>query len=296
MDDAGAVPMDHDARVAADEDFLGLRQLGPGRFGFDVTSRLARSDERLYGGAAVALSVAAAAAETGRDALWVTTQFVSTAMLGRTVVLGVEVLAAGRRTSQVRVTATTDDGVVFASLGACGVLRPDGLAGTFEEAPEVSAPDEGEFGFEPSGRDDETGWHTQVEVRTAEIRSHPDPGPGRICLWLRRRDRGPVTPAIAGYLADLVPLSIVRGCGVTGAGTSLDNTIRIGAAVETEWILLDLRPNLAVGSYGHGVANVWTEDRRLLAVASQTASLMELDFDPLTAYGSNASWRQGRAG
>ena len=27
-----------------------------------------------------------------------------------------------------------------------------------------------------------------------------------MCLWLRRRDRGPVTPAIAGYLADLVAI------------------------------------------------------------------------------------------
>ena len=288
--------MDHDARVAADEDFLGLRELGSGRFAFDVSSRLARADERLYGGAAVALSVAAAAAETGRDALWCTTQFVSTAMLGRTVDLQVEVLAAGRRTSQVRVTATTDDGVVFASLGACGVLRPDGLSGTFEERPEVSPPGEGAVGFQSSGRDGEAGWHTAVEVRTAEIRRHPDPGPGRVCLWLRRNDRGPVTPAIAGSLADLVPLSIVRGCGVTGAGTSLDNTNRIGAAAETEWILLDLRPNLAVGSYGHGIANVWTEDGQLLAVASQTASLMELDFDPLTAFGAHATELQGRNG
>jgi acyl-CoA thioesterase len=71
---------------------------------------------------------------------------------------------------------------------------------------------------------------------------------------------------------------------VLGAGTSLDNTIRIGAAAETEWILLDMRPNLAVGGYGHGVANVWTEDGRLLAVASQTASMMALGIDPLTAF------------
>ena len=287
--------MDHDARVAADEAFLGLDEVGPGRFTFAVTSRLARADERLYGGAAVALSVAAAAAETGRDALWVTTQFVSTAMLGRTVDLQVEVLAAGGRTSQVRVTATTDEGVVFASLGACGVLRPDGLAGTFEEAPRVGPPAEGVVSFAPTGHAGEAGWHTAVEVRTAQIHHHPDPGPGRLCLWLRRNDRGPVTPAIAGYLADLVPLSIVRGCGATGAGTSLDNTIRIGAAVETEWILLDLRPNLAVGSYGHGIANVWTEDGRLLAVASQTASLMELAFDPLTAFDSHASELRGRS-
>lgn len=289
-----AVPMDHDARVAADQAFLGLHDLGSGRMHFEVTSPLARADERLYGGAAVALSVAAAAMVTGRDTLWITTQFVSTAMMGTTVALEAEVLAEGRRTSQVRVTATTDDGVVFASLGACGHLRPDGMAGTFEQAPRVTRPEDGEVGFAASSELD-VGWHTAAEVRLAEILDHPDEGPGRLCLWLRRQDRGPVTPAIAGYLADLVPLSIARGCGVLGAGTSLDNTLRIGAAADTEWILLDLRPNLAVGGYGHGVANVWTEDGQLLAVASQTASMMALGIDPLTAFSDHADELRDRA-
>jgi len=275
--------MDHDARVAADEAFLGLEDLGGGRFCLEVSSPLARPDERLYGGAAVALSVAAASARTGRDAVWMTTQFVSTAMLGAPVQLFVDVLAEGRRTSQVRVTATTDTGVVFASLGACGVLRAEAMTGTFEHRPLVTPPEQGEVGFGARG-DLDVGWHTVTEVRTAEILDHPDEGPGRLCLWLRRRDRGPVTPAVSAYLADLIPLSIARGCEVLGAGTSLDNTIRIGAAAETEWILLDMRPNLAVGGYGHGVANVWTEDGQLLAVASQTASMMALDVDPLTAF------------
>lgn len=273
--------MDHDARVAADQAFLGLEDLGGGRMRFEVTSALARPDRRLYGGAAVALSVAAAAARTGRDPVWMTTQFVSTTTLGSPVDLFVDLLAEGRRSTQVRVTATADSGVVFASLGACGVLRDEAMAGTFEQRPEVTPPEEGDAGF--TARDQlEVGWHTVTEVRTAEILDHPDEGPGRLCLWLRRRDRGPVTPALSAYLADLIPLSITRGCGKLGAGTSLDNTIRIGAAAETEWILLDMRPNLAVGGYGHGVANVWTEDGQLLAVASQTASLLDLGFDPLT--------------
>lgn len=275
--------LDHDARVAADAAFLGLDDLGGGRFRFDVSSPLARPDERLYGGAAVALSVAAAGSRTGRDPVWMTTQFVSTALLGAPVDLFVDVLAEGRRTSQVRVTATTDTGVVFASLGACGVLRAEAMTGTFEHRPLVTAPEDGDVGF-ASRTDLDVGWHTVTEVRSADILDHPDEGPGRLCLWLRRRDGGPVTPAISAYLADLIPLSIARGCGVSGAGTSLDNTIRIGAAAETEWILLDMRPNLAVGGYGHGVANVWTEDGQLLAVASQTASMMAVDVDPLTAF------------
>jgi acyl-CoA thioesterase len=272
--------MDHDARVAADQAFLGLEDLGDGKMRCTVSSVLARPDERLYGGAAVSLSVAAAAARSGRDPVWVTTQFVSTTMLGSVVDLDVEVLAEGRRSSQLRVTGIAEHGVVFASLGACGVLRPEAMTGTFEQMPVVTPPEVGGIAF-GSRSDIEVGWHTVTEVRTAEILDHPDEGPGRLCLWLRRRDGGPVTPAVSAYLADLIPLSIVRGCGLLGAGTSLDNTIRIGAAAETEWILLDMRPNLAIGGYGHGVANVWTQDGQLLAVASQTASLMAFDFDPL---------------
>lgn len=48
-------------------------------------------------------------------------------------------------------------------------------------------------------------------------------------------------------------------------------TIRLGSFEETEWILLDLRPHFAAGGYGHGVAQVWSENSHLLAAASQTA-------------------------
>ena len=61
-------------------EFLGLiAGSGPGRFHFDVVDRLARLDGRLYGGAAIALSVAATEVLTERPALWMTTQYMSTA-------------------------------------------------------------------------------------------------------------------------------------------------------------------------------------------------------------------------
>ena len=101
----------------------------------------------------------------------------------------------------------------------------------------------------------------------------------RTYLWVRPSNGTPVTRAVAGYLADRVPMSIARTFGVNRGGTSLDNTIRFGAFTQTEWILLDLRPQLVAGGYGHGVADLWTEDGHLLAVASQTVS-MALDLPP----------------
>lgn len=286
----------------SDVEFLGLVPAeGPGQFTFTVLERLTRYDGRLYGGAAIAVSIAAAELTSGRHALWMTTQFVASAPRGTEMAVDAEVLADGKRTNQLRVTGTDPDGaVMFASLGATGHYRADGISGEFENGPTVSPPDGSETMESPfmslvraAGLAPESvpapppiGFSATIEVRMAEIASHPDPGPGRICLWARRRDGAAVTPAMAGFLADLVPMSIAHAIGTIVGGTSLDNSIRIGSFVETEWVLLDLRPHLAVGDYGHGVVHVWSEDGHLLATASQTASMFRVDL-------SNLSWTGG---
>ena len=283
--------------MQVDETFLGLAGGEDGRFSFTVENHLARLDGRLYGGTAIAVSITAAERVSERSALWMTTQFVSTVESGTEVSVEAEVLAPGRRTNQVRVTGTSPTGaVVFASLGATGHHREGGMTGEFEKAPVVGAPEDSkvwdtpfaglaelapDFPLPPLPKD--TGFTAVVEMRHAPVEQHPDPGPGRICTWVRRRDGGPITPAIAAYMADMVPMSVAHACGVLAGGTSLDNSIRIGTFVETDWVLLDLRPHLAVGDYGHGAAHVWSRDGHLMATASQTASMMR--FDP-----ANAPW------
>jgi acyl-CoA thioesterase II len=123
------------------------------------------------------------------------------------------------------------------------------------------------------------GFSAAVELRHPEVTHHPDPGPGRVCVWARRTDGGPVTAAVAAYLADMVPMAVARAHGVVAMGTSLDNTIRIGAFTTSEWVLIDLRPHLAAGGYGHGVAHVWSESGHLMATASQTAVMRPFDPD-----------------
>jgi acyl-CoA thioesterase len=263
------------------------------RFAFIVTDHLSRLDGKLYGGTAIAASVAAAEQVSDRPALWMTTQFVSTTGLGSEITVHVQVLAPGRRTHQVSVTGTDAQGqVIFASLGATGQHALDGLTGEFESRPDVGAPETGEVWSSPfigmargAGIDPATlpllggvGFSGAVDLRHPEVHHHPDPGPGRVCVWARRTDGGPVTAAVAAYLADMVPMAVARAHGVVAMGTSLDNTIRIGTYVESEWVLIDLRPHLAAGGYGHGIAHVWSEEGRLLATASQTASMRP--FDP----------------
>jgi acyl-CoA thioesterase len=285
--------------MGTDAEFLGLERTGePGRSRFTVVDRLARLDGRLYGGTAIAVSIAAAEAVSERPALWMTTQFVSSVEEGAVVDVHTELLAAGRRTHQVRVTATSTTGeTIFASLGATGQHRPDGLTGEFERCPSVDGPGEAEPWASPfsglmrmAGLDlptpAPTGFALAVELREPRILDHPDPGPGRLCLWIRRRDGAAVSAAVAAYLADMVPMSVAHALDVVAGGTSLDNTIRFGPITETEWILVDLRPHLAVGGYSHGIAHLWSEDGHLLATASQTASMIM--FDPALLSGASS--------
>jgi acyl-CoA thioesterase len=62
-----------------------------------------------------------------------------------------------------------------------------------------------------------------------------------------------------------------------GAGSSLDNSMRFhGGAAVAEWVLIELQGELANGGFGHGSLRVWTEDGRLIATGSQTASMRYL--------------------
>ena len=290
-------------RHRSDATFLGLRAQGDGQFRFTVEDRLSRMDARLYGGTAIAVSIATAEELTKRPVLWMTTQFVATAAQDAEIDVLAEVLAPGKRTNQVRITGTASGATgatgaaVFASLGATGHHREGGMTGEFERMPTVAPPDEGDVAANPFAvmakaagvdRPDapseapafprNTGFASVIEMRAAEVLEHPDAGPGRICMWLRRKDGEAITPALAAFMADMVPMSVALACGAMAGGTSLDNSIRIGTFVETEWILLDLRPHLAAGDYGHGSAHIWSEDGHLMATASQTASMIR--FDP----------------
>jgi acyl-CoA thioesterase len=76
----------------------------------------------------------------------------------------------------------------------------------------------------------------------------------------------------------MVPVAIARGAGKMGAGTSLDNSMRFAGASDTGWVLLELQGNMAAGGYGHGIVRVWSQTGKLIAVGSQSASMIYL-FD-----------------
>ena len=70
---------------------------------------------------------------------------------------------------------------------------------------------------------------------------------------------------------------MVQAAGRAGAGTSLDNAMRFGPEPVTDWILVDFDPYFVAGGYAHGAARIWSTDGTLLAIASQTATLLLFD-------------------
>jgi len=223
--------------------------------------------DRLYGGAGASLASAAIEAAARRRLLWVTTQFVGVCRAGDRLDLRADVVAAGRRTSQVQVRAYHDGRLIFQALGAAGDTRSDIPDGTVPDAPPV-----------PLAADCPLLWGVaQFPVPgffgMVEQRRVPDGSDKMTKWWMRLPGYQLARPALLGLAGDCLPHLVMDGIGEAGAGTSLDNTIRAGIASDSEWVLIDAMPEQAAGGFGYGHARLWAPDGTLVGVASQTAAL-----------------------
>ena len=261
----------------ADLDLLGPLIAEDGRSGrFELGPGLARHDGALYGGTGLAMSVLAMQAATGREPLWASTQFVSSPRLGAQLEWTTEVLASGKRASQVLVRATCEGEPVWTTVGSTGVPSDEGLTAQYQSMPRASAPGAGprrETFVGAAGNPDS--YTSRIELFEADV---DGPAP-HAAMWVRRVDGGPFSPAAIAFGSDFVPLAVARAAGKLGAGSSLDNSMRFRGGDGPTWILLELVGDFAFGGYGHGTVRVWGEDGTLLATGSQTAAMRYL-WDP----------------
>jgi acyl-CoA thioesterase len=257
----------------SDLEWLGLHRVGPGHWTFELTPALSRFDGKFYGGTGIAISTAVMEAESGRPALWTSTQFVASGLTGDRFDCRVEILAEGRRTSQTRVSGWHGDRLVFTALGAAGERRPGLLEAQFGDKPDVPHPESCPPWLPklPMPRMEPTregmGWLALSDARMADESG---------AMWLRLKDRS-LTRSSMAFLADMVPSGVVRAAGRLGAGTSLDNTMRYAAEPDDDWMLIDVDPQHISGGYLHGAARVWSPSGALMAIASQTAGLVMFD-------------------
>ena len=264
----------------ADHRFLGSRQVDGHRFEVPVTTGLVVPHGGLYGGAGLAAVIAAMESATGRPLRWVTCQFSSSATVGQALDVRVSIDSQGRRITQAGAVASVGERVVVRAIAALGETRADAPGSIWLEMPDVPGPED----CEPSVMPMETEG-TAVERGERRLAEGPgwgqfltdEPrGPGfRICMWSRIRDHVSTTPAMLGWLADMVPMAVAGGLGVPLGGTSLDNTLRMVDWRQADWVLLDVRPTAASDGYGHGDVHMWAPDGTLLATGSQTAVLRQ---------------------
>jgi len=259
---------------AADREFLGLVVDGAGPGTAEVTYELMSPRGSFYGGAGLALACAMIEHATSRTAVWCTVQFVSAAAHGDRLDFRAEVAAHGHRTSQVRVVGCVGDREVLTAVGAAGAA--DGrITQTFAAMPDVGPVDESARATWPRDADTAKTHFGITEIREAVIHGGTEGGatPG-MALWARIDGTPAWTPALLSYVADVVPMAIHRALGGRQpGGMSLDNSIRVGPHVDTEWVLLALHPEAASHGYGHGSVHLWSPDGQLMGVASQTFAL-----------------------
>ncbi len=134
----------------------------------------------------------------------------------------------------------------------------------------------------PEAMRDDVGHHLACEQRLAEPLGGAGAHSGRVAAWARltgkwATDAWSTSAAALAFVADLVPVAISQAAGVHGAGTSLDNSLRVGDAVDCEWVLLDIDAEVVVNGIGHGRVRIWSPDGRLLGVGGQTARMFTYD-------------------
>jgi acyl-CoA thioesterase len=250
--------------------YLGLEARGDGRFQVPLGPQLVTPGDFLYGGCGLSLCVEALEQTTGTALRWAACQFVSYAELGDVLELEVEVAAAGRRVTQARVTARCEGREVLTTMAALGegrfstpgLLSAPEVPGPLDCQPRSTAADLGDSLF------------SRLESRVVVGRSWDDldgtPGGTRIASWLRLPAITTSSAAVLAIFSDHVAGGITQVTGELMTSRSLDNTLRICEQPPTGWVLVDVSIEACVDGFVQGQAHLWSEDGRLLGMASQT--------------------------
>lgn len=209
------------------------------------------------GGVTTAAAIEAMEQETGKSLFWATSQFLAPAPTERDFEIRVEVLGRGRRATRMRATLLHGDETILVAAGALGEADPS--AGVSfcavpsvpdsAECPRLETPDDG-------------GLMSQLERR----RAHRDE-PGREAVWFR---------FLAGHGTSAGTLAIL-GDFLAGAhpdtrgSVGFDNTLRVVAPRETDWILADMSIAHIGAEVFHGSMRLFARSGELMAISSLTA-------------------------
>ncbi len=239
------------------------------------SSLLLTPAKTLQGGAGLGAATAAMVAVTGRPVVWATAQYLSFASGTAEIELDVTVEVAGHNTTQARCVVSRQGQEILtthAALGSRSIDR-DGVWCTCPDVPPPDSCPEYRFFERRTGHIGDL-----IDLRLARGRQldelHGTRGDGAFAVWVRvgRGVHRMTVPELA-FIGDLMPLGFADAMGEPVAGNSLDNTIRVGRLVDTEWVLLTTQVQQVVNGFGYGRGELWAEDATLLGDVSQNAVL-----------------------
>jgi acyl-CoA thioesterase len=207
------------------------------------------------------------------------------------VTIDVEVLRSGRRIAQVagRLRAGDSDAVALHSHAVFGIDHDQDHALQDVQFPDVPPPDECDPPPPQPDDDDSRPWghincHDQNDWRPATGIAPwlPTYGKGepRLAAWARLLKEplladGSYDPISLAFFADQIGSAVGQGLGPTDPymTLSLQIDVRFIAPPATSWVLQDAEAWHVGDGYAWGPTKLWGLDRRLLAVATQTANL-----------------------
>lgn len=264
--------------------FLGLEAThNRFRWVLPVTTGVSSPDGFLFGGCGLGAAIAALEETTERPLVWATAQYLSYARPGEVLDIDVTVPVSGHQISQARAVGHVADREILTVNAALG-SRIVELVGTWEKMPPVPPPNECSAKELRIPGDTES-VSSRLEVRVAaardlsELPGAPMPG-GRSALWAKLPEILELSSASLAVLGDYVPFGIGQALGLQAGGNSLDNTLRIGRIVPTEWVLLDIRVHQIYRGFAHGFVHLWSEDGALIGTASQSTIVRWYDKMP----------------
>lgn len=249
----------------------------PTRYTWTPSHLLLTPARTLQGGAGLGAATAAMAAAAGRPVIWATAQYLSFAAGTDPVHLDVTIEVSGHNTTQARCVVRRDGTEILTTHAALG-HRDLEFRGEWCAPPEVPDPEDCPgFRFFERGRGhmgDLADFRLARGRQLDDIEARGGRGDGTFALWVRcwQGDR-PVTVPDLAFIGDFMPLAFADAMGAPYAGNSLDNTVRVGDLVATEWVLLSAHVQQVVNGFGYGRAELWAEDGTLLGEVSQTAVL-----------------------
>lgn len=239
----------------------------------------------LFGGVGLAVALLAMAEEASKPAAWITAQFAARTTPGDRLDLRAEFPAVGRSVSQGRVIGRVDGVETMSGIGAVGQRREEHRA-TWATMPDALSPDDSiqvehppnAFGLEAPT----DSIHRHVDARMAHgmfgfIGIGSPSGDNRSLIWTRMPGVG-LDPASLAIMSDYSPSVVGNGLGEVVNCSSLDNTIRLAAPIEDgagdEWVLLENQVDHVGNGFAHTSCRMWSTDGQLLALASQTVTVV----------------------